>query len=482
MRIPVKSDSFAAIAWWGGIPGPQPAPRPASAGSCRKLRESRPGGRLRPRGAAPPAGILAASFFLAAALLLGASDAKEDLRSSEPKRRAQAAEELGKQKDTENIALLRPLLKDADREVRAEAVAAIVAIGTQHSLAPLVEAIRDSEPSIQILAVDGLVNFYYPGYVQTGWTAALKRFGTGVKGRFTETNTLVIDPYVTVSPEVVQALGRIATGGSSMDSRALAARALGILRARDAVPQLIEALRSKDTNVILESLRALEKIGDKSAGPQFAFLLRDLSEPVQVAAIDTTGQLQNREATPVLVDLVKTSRKANVRRAALVALAKMPDPSQHAMFLNYLGDRDKYLRAAAAEGLGRSGDATSVERLKRAMADEKSESPRLSMAFALVSLDDLSYLPYLLDALNSTFHRGEARPFLVEAARRPQVLTKLYDHLKKGSNDQKKNLAQVIAVSGNAESLPYLEELTHDPNPEVAQEAIRAAKSLKTKL
>lgn len=419
---------------------------------------------------------------LASAPAVAAPDAKEDLRSQSPKRRAEAAEELGDQRDAQSLPLLRPLLKDPEREVRAAAVAAIVSIGTQHSLEPLLEAVRDSEPSIQILAVDGLVNFYYPGYVQTGWTAALKKFGTSLKGRFTETNTLVIDSYITVSPEVIQGIGRVAVGGSSMESRALAARALGILRARAAVPQLIEALRSKDTNVLLESLRALEKIGDRAVGPQFAFLLRDLSEQVQIAAIDATGQLQNREATPVLRDLVKTGRKAPVRRAALVALAKLPEPEGIPIFLSYVNNRDKYLRAAAAEGLGRSGDSSHVERLKRAFQDERSDSPRLSMAFALVNLGELSYLPYLLDALNSTFHRGEARPFLIELARQPSVLTKLYDPLKNGSNDQKKNLAQVIAVSGGADSLLHLEALTHDANEEVAQEAIRAAKSLKSRL
>lgn len=406
----------------------------------------------------------------------------EDLKSEDPKRRAKAAEELGKQKDAGSIEALRPLVKDPDRNVRAEAVAAIVAIGTQHSLAPLVEATRDSEPSIQILAVDGLVNFYYPGYVQTGWTAALKRFGTGVKGRFTEVNTLVVDPYVQIVPEVVEAVGRVASGGVSMESRALAARAAGILRARGAVPQLVEALKSKDSDVILESLRALEKIGDKSAGPGISFLLRDLHEPVQVAAIDTMGQLQNRESLPALQEVLKTTKKAGVRRAAVVALAKMPDPSTQPLFLQYLGDKDKYLRAAAAEGIGRSGEAALRDKVKAAFDAERSESPRLSMAFALVHLGDLSYLPHLLDALNSTFHRGEARPFLVELARKPEVLQKLYEPLKNGSNDQKKNLAQVVAISGNRESLPYLDQLSHDPNPEVAQEAIRAAKSLKARL
>ena len=426
--------------------------------------------------------FLLAPVFLALALTAAPPDAKEDIRSDNPKRRAQAAEELGKQKDVQNLSLLRGLLKDPDREVRAEAVAAMVSIGTQHSLGPLMEATRDSEPSIQILAADGLVNFYYPGYVETGWVATLKKFGASIKGRFTETNTLVVDSYITVAPEVVQAVGRLAVGATSMEARALAARALGVLRARDAAPQLVETLRSKDTNLILESLRALEKIGDRSAGPQFAFLLRDLDEKVQVAAIDATGQLQNREAGPVLRDLVKTSRKANVRRAALISLAKVPDASTKEVFYGYLNDRDKYLRAAAAEGIGRCGDAGDVPRVKRVFEAEKTESPRLSIAFALVRLGELSYLPYLLDGLNSTFHRGEARPFLVELARDPRVLARLYQPLKNGSNDQKKNLAQVIAASGTAASLPHLEELTHDPTPEVAQEAIRAAKSLKSRL
>ena len=412
----------------------------------------------------------------------GAPAQLEELKSEDPKRRAKAAEQLGKQKDTSAIEALRGLLKDTDRSVRAEATAALVEIGTQHSLRPLAEATRDPEPSIQILALDGLVNFYYPGYVQTGWTAALKRFGTGMKGRFTEINTQVVEGYVEVLPELIEALGRVAVGGTSMESRALAARALGVLRGRAAVPQVVEALGSKDSNVMLESLRALEKIMDRSAGPKIAYLLRDLHEPVQVVAIDLTGQLQNREAIPVLADLARSARRANARRAAVVALAKMPDPSTRDLFLKHLEDKDKYLRAAAAEGLGRGAGAADRDRLKAAFDAERSLSPRLSMAFALVHLGDHTYLPYLLDALNSTFHRGEARPFLLELARKPEILQKLYEPLKNGSADQKKNLAQVIAISGNAASVAALEELTHDPNPEVAREAIQAAKSLKARL
>jgi len=421
-------------------------------------------------------------LFLAILAASGGGFAQTQAPSDDPQRRAQIAEDLGKQKDVRNLPALQALLKDPERAVRAEATAAVVAIGTQHGLAPLIEAVRDPDPSIQILAVDGLVNFYYPGYVQSGWTSALKKVGSQIKSRFSQPDPAVIDPYVTVLPEVILAIRRVTVGGTSLEARALAARALGILRARSATTQLLEALRTKDSRVMLESLRALEKIGDPAAGPGIAPFLRDLYEPVQIAAIEATGQLQNREANPVLRDLLPASRKAAVRRAALIALAKMPEPPSREMFLSYLNDRDKYLRAAAAEGLGRMGEPEHRPALERAFAAEKSESPRLSMAFALVLLGDTTYLSYLVDALNSTFHRGEARPFLTELARRPSIISQLSQSVRGGSNEQKKNLAQVIALSGGADSLPLLQELSNDPNPEVAQEAMRAAKSLKARL
>ena len=51
-------------------------------------------------------------------------------------------------------------------DVRLEAVKAIVDIGTQRSLDPLIKACGDNDPEIQIRATDGLVNFYVPGLHQ----------------------------------------------------------------------------------------------------------------------------------------------------------------------------------------------------------------------------------------------------------------------------------------------------------------------------
>src|ERR1700732_5417170 len=98
---------------------------------------------------------------------------------------------------------MEPFLTAPDLDVRLEAVKAIVDIGTQASLNPLIKASSDNDADVQIRATDGLVNFYVPGYVKTGLTAPLRRASTSIKGKFTDTNDLVIDPYIEVRPEVV---------------------------------------------------------------------------------------------------------------------------------------------------------------------------------------------------------------------------------------------------------------------------------------
>src|SRR6266404_1159053 len=190
------------------------------------------------------------------------------------------------------IPQLQALLKNQDLNIRVEAVKSIVDIGTQRSLDPLIEATSDSDAEIQIRATDGLVNFYLPGYVRTGLGASLQRVGTGIKGKFTDTNDQAIDAYVQVRPEVITALGKLARGGISMESRANAARAVGVLRGRAAIPDLLAGMKSKDDAVLYESLIAIQTIRDRSAAPRIRYLLRDLDELVQIAAIETTGLLQ----------------------------------------------------------------------------------------------------------------------------------------------------------------------------------------------
>src|SRR5206468_11926769 len=114
-------------------------------------------------------------------------------------------------------------------------------------------------------------------------------------------------------------------GGNAMEVRAASARAAGVLRGKAAVPELIEALRTKDTAVLYESVVALGKIRDESAGAKMTIMVRDPEPKVQLAAIDTAGVLRDTEAIPDLIDVLQHTRNAQVRRAALGALGMLPD-------------------------------------------------------------------------------------------------------------------------------------------------------------
>jgi len=384
------------------------------------------------------------------------------------------------------IPKLAALLTNPDFNIRLEAVKQISEIATQHSLDPLIQATHDSDAEIQIRATDGLVNFYLPGYLKTGFASSVRRVGTGIKGHFTDTNDQAIDPYITPRPEVISALGALARNGATPDARANAARAVGILRGKAAIPDLVQAMHSKDTAVIYESLVALQKIRDPEAASSIAFLLRDLDPKVQVAAIETTGLLLNKSALPDLVDVLNHTRDAKVRRAALTSIAMLPAGSSREIYARYIGDKDEKMRAAAAEGYARLKNPADLPMLEKAWQDEGKTSPRLSMAFAQAmlgktELSEFSPLQLLVNTLNSAAYHGEAFPFLVELARDAAVRKSLYTPLLQGTKDEKINLARVMAGSGDKNDAPQLEKLSHDTDPDVAQEGLRALRNLQAR-
>ena len=406
-----------------------------------------------------------------------------------------AAQDAVRPKDVKEIAKggsnaiprLQELLKYPDRDVRAEAVRQITEIGPPRSLDPLIEATRDNDTEIQMLATDGLVNFYLPGYVKTGIGGKFSKVTTSVKGKFTDTNDQVIDPYVQVRPDVITALGKLVRGAGSMDARANASRAVGILRGKAAVDDLVDAAHSKNSQLIYESLIALQKIRDESAGPRVAFLLRDLDPKVQAAAVETVGLLRDKSAVSDLKDVLNRSKDVKVRRSALTAMAMLPDESSRPVYEQYLRDKDDRMRAAAAEGFARLRNPRDKPELEQAWKDEGKPQPRLSLAFALVMLgntqmSEFSPLQYLINQLNSAAYNGEAMPLLVELARDSSVRQSLYAPMASGTRDEKIGLARVLARSGDQSSLAPLQKLTNDTDPQVAQAALTAVRTLQARL
>jgi HEAT repeat protein len=374
-------------------------------------------------------------------------------------------------------------------DTRIEAVKQLIALGGKDTIDPRIHATLDADPEVQIRATDGLVNFYLPGYVKQGLGSTVVRAGASIKAKFSDSNDQIIDAFVTVRPEVITALGHLARGGASLDARANACRALGILRGDAAIDDLVDALHSKDNNVMYEGLIAIEKIRDPAAGPKIVYLLRDLDDRVQLAAIETAGVLRATEALPALRDLVANPRNNKVERAGLFAISTMPAATDRPLFLREIGSKDDRIRAAAAEGLGRLKDAADAPALTKLWQEEDKMAPRLAAAFGLVldgklELTEDSPFRYLINTLNSAAWKQTAYAYLVESARAPTVLAALYGPLEQPGSprDERIYLARVLAASGDAGSAPVLEKISQDSDKELAQEGLRALRSLKARL
>ncbi|HYK62483.1 MAG TPA: HEAT repeat domain-containing protein [Bryobacteraceae bacterium] len=421
-----------------------------------------------------------------AVLILAQAQNQPDAKQRDTKERARAARDLAKEGEN-GAAKLMPYVTDADLSVRLEAVKALDEIGGPKTIDPLLRAAMDNDPEIQIRATDGLVNSYLPGYIKSGISGTIQRAGNAVRAKFSDTNDQIIDAFVEVRPDVIAALGRLATGGASLESRANACRALGILRGRGAIDSLTEALHSKDDQVMYEALIALQKIRDAAAGPRMTFLLRDLNPKIQITAIETAGLLRTREAAPDIRDPFEHSRDPKIRRTAISSLAMIADPSDHTLFLQNLSNSDDTFRAAAAEGLGRLKNPADAPAVEKAFMNERKMNARLSMAFAVASLGnkdmgEFGALRYLTNTLNSKSYKGVAVALLTELARDQNVRQAVYPVLAGATKDEKIQLGVVLANSGDQDSVPYLQKLQMDPDPEVAQESIRSLRVLRARL
>ena len=418
--------------------------------------------------------------FLAMAALANEESAKQ-LQDSDPKVREKAAKQLGDEDEPANVAVLAIAVQDGDEKVRMAVVKSLIHLGSPASLQPLSTAVRDGLPEIRFLAIDGLVDFYLPGYLDRGFGGFFRSLGNKVEGLFSDVNTAVVAPGVTPDPEVVRTLAVTLNGAADMETRVRCAKALGILRAQDAVPDLLKAAYSNDVALIIEVLRALQKIKDTSAGPRLSFLLSYPQKSVQESAAVTMGLLRTESAIPQLESLLQSNDDKDLRAAALEALAYMPKKEIAPLFVKYLAAKDKQLRTSSALALGRLRDAENLRLLEQAEGKEKDMEVRLALDFALVDEGKMDALKELVANLSSKVHRGEARPYLIELAREQPVRDALRPSLYATDPEIRKNLCMVYAASGDMTSIVDLEGLLKDRDADVANEASRAITAIRSR-
>ena len=221
-----------------------------------------------------------------------------DLDHPDGDRRKAAAKLVGQHKAVQAVPGLIELTEDPDHLIRMAALRALVRLNDPSALDTYVRFTHDPRQEIQEKAIEGIINIYI--VEEGGFITTLKKFAETVNPFSDDYNPLVVEPFVPVSQDANQALTEL-LAWHIPQIRKDAAIALGILRARSALPAMQETLsRETSDSVKVELIRAFYKIGAPVAGRALIPSIMDPDKKVHDEAIFALGRLRVNEAPPTL--------------------------------------------------------------------------------------------------------------------------------------------------------------------------------------
>lgn len=192
-----------------------------------------------------------------------------------------AIEALGRIGGPRVVALLAPLAENKDREVARRALVALGGIGHPDALAPLLAALRASDPAWRVEALRAVA----------------------LRSRFGAAGALQFIAATDIDPEVM----------------AVAIDTLGKLRS----PESVGALVSLTADPIRRPacIAALSHLSESEL-PWIAFGLEHINEAVRCAVVEALALMKSPEASRLVADALE-DRAASVRLAAASALRRL---------------------------------------------------------------------------------------------------------------------------------------------------------------
>jgi HEAT repeat protein len=186
---------------------------------------------------------------------------------------------------------------------------------------------------------------------------------------------------------------------SDAEVRRAAAKSLGQLEDKRAVPGLIAALRDGDGEVRQQAAWALGQLEDKRATEPLAAALKDSNIEVRRKAAWALGQLEDQSAGPALAAALRDA-DAEVRRTAAWGLGQLELRTAPAELIDALKDPNADVRRTAAWALSEMGDARAVPALRQMLNDTDADA-RKNAINALGQIRDSSAMQAIIDAMQS---------------------------------------------------------------------------------
>ncbi|MDP2895474.1 MAG: HEAT repeat domain-containing protein [bacterium] len=151
---------------------------------------------------------------------------------------------------------------------------------------------------------------------------------------------------------------------------------LGQLRDASAVEALTQQLKQRSEDVRRAAVKALGEIGDLKAVPALTAILQgDKKKRVRAEAATSLGLLRSKDAVIPLIQALDPTKETKrwVRRSAAEALGLIGDSQALEPLMDALNDREKVVRVAAMFGLYMLGDTKTLELLEQRAADPDEE-------------------------------------------------------------------------------------------------------------
>ncbi|HKV41214.1 MAG TPA: HEAT repeat domain-containing protein [Blastocatellia bacterium] len=418
------------------------------------------------------------------------------LKSPNPITRRDAAHKLGERRVHDQVAveaLAVAARKDDDAAVRSEALQSLGMIKSFSALNEMLDALKDTDPDVRRIAVKSLVMLYTEHDIDF---ITNRRIGWNRLNPFLDTDDHeIIEPYVMVDPSIIIGLGETARRDSDRSIRVAAIRALGVLKGRDAIPQLAEALQA-DQEVRLDVIRTFIKIGDQAAGHYLIPFFTDSDQKVRTQAMFAAGMLKYRPAIQPLLavyglgpqskgPVTAITHKIKGRfeylpprdEAALWALSLIGDSDAELVFAENMDSSDGDRRQYAIEGLARVGDRKYLDQISRLILTEKKDDVKLAMEWAMYKMGRGGQIQDIARHLDSGLAE-HARQYLME----PNNPADLYPYLESSNSTVRMAVIDILGHIGNMETVGVLKPVVDSSGRKTSDAATVAIKQIEWRI
>ena len=366
-------------------------------------------------------------------------------------------------------------LRNPDPKARLAAIHLLRDAKYPEALVPIAPLVLDQYDDIQIEAIAAELSFFLDQDVRTRKMVGfvIEKRSSGIAPSAFDLGPLAVWPRQ-APHELVDALLQ-AIDDQDAKVRSEAIYAFGIVArpplSAEQQAKLVKALDHYDPAIRSGAARVIARQKFAGTGDALIKAVNDSQAEVRYAAMRALGAIRDERAVGALTEQLAYYKKGEGAWAALDALAHLAAPASVPLFRERLQDKDPYIRRAAAEGLGRTGDASAADLLEQRVNADDSAMVRAACTFALQKLGR-NYAGRLVDMMSSSKLIPQVEEYLVELG--APMVSVMTPHLQESDPAIREAVANVLGAIGDASSVPTLEAAAKDADASVAAAAKRA--------